>query len=123
MIRKFENLADALAFGGPFVSYWIGDDQFFCAGTFDDVVSTLPHETTFVLYGEWVLFGNKYHFDFNDEVPEFCTPVTQERAHYRAKDFYAPFVETEWESRTIAGEMGLVYEEYMGIDVRFDDDF
>jgi hypothetical protein len=123
MFAKFETHSEAKASGKPFVWFWIGDDEAFCEGSFEEVMANLLDNTTFMLYGEWVLSGHKYNFPHNEEVPEFYTPLSEEQAHFRALDFYAPYVQDDGESRTIAGELGISYEEYMGIDVRFDDDF
>lgn len=98
--------------------------SFFAGGTFEEIVENLPPDTTFVLEGGWVLDGHKYGF-FNEfvEVPEFTTPITQNEAHIRTRDFYAPYKESDGESRTIAGELGISFEEYKGIYVSFEEDF
>ena len=123
MFAKFETHSEAKASGKPFVWFWIGDDEAFCEGSFEEVMANLPDDTTFMLYGEWTLDGHSYDFDYRGEVPEFYTPMNEREAHIRARDFYMPYKESDGESRTIAGELGISYEEYMGIEVRFDEDF
>jgi hypothetical protein len=122
MFVKFESIVEAKA-AGTFVWYWIGDEGFYCGGSFGEVMANLPEDTTFMLYGEWKLNGHSYDFDYSGEVPEFYSPMSEREAHIRARDFYAPYKESDGESRMIAGELGISFEEYRGIYVSFEEDF
>lgn len=120
MFVKFRGPKEAYNAVKSFARYWIGDDQLFCGGTFEEIVENIPPDTTFVLEGDWVLDGHKYFFNESEEIPEFHTPITQNEAHIRARDFYAPYKESDGESRMIAGELGISFEEYRGIYVSFE---